>query len=412
MKKFVKIAWRNIWRNRRRSLITMTAIMFAILITGVTRSLQYGTYDTLESYAVRLMTGEMQLQKKGFFEHQTLAYAFPENLYPWDRLMDEYEFVEAYARRITSYGLVGSATTSAGAMIIGVEPGREKQVTYFMTQLAAGETLDDGDDRRVLLGKGLADNLNVTPGDTVVVLTQGFRNQLGADMYVVKGLIRSGNQELDRALMVMPLHNAQDLFSLYGRITQIVLATRDFRRTEDYASRMHIAMDGEELRVLPWQTLMPELLQLIALDNISGAIFLLFLLLIVGFEIMNTTLMAIMERIKEFGILQSLGVKPRQISLMLLLETGMKISLAVSTGLLLTFLFIQLIKDYPIPLSSELKKAMEAWGFYTDFYFTDRVRVFIEPLVAISVIAVLSVIYPIWTASRLRPVDALRKGQL
>ncbi|MDQ7062812.1 MAG: FtsX-like permease family protein [candidate division KSB1 bacterium] len=412
MSKFLKIAWRNIWRNRRRSLITMGAIVFAILITGVTRSLQYGTYDALESYAVRLLVGELQLQNKGFHEHQTLTYSFPENLFPWDRLVDEYDFVEAYAKRITSYGLVGSASTSAGAMIIGIEPGRERRVTHFTTQLTAGETLDDADDHRILLGKSLAENLNVAPGDTVVVLTQGYRNELGADSYIVKGLIRSGNQELDRALMVMSLRDAQDLFSLYGRITQVVLATDDFRLAEKYARRMHIAMDGQELQVLPWQKLMPELLQLIALDNISGAIFLLFLLLIVGFEIMNTTLMAIMERIKEFGILQSLGVKPRQVSLMLLLETGMKIVIAVIVGLLLTFIFIQLTKDYPIPLSSELKEAMEAWGFFTDFYFTDKARVFLEPLVAISVIAVLSIIYPIWMASRLRPVDALRKGQL
>ncbi len=413
MRKFVKIAWRNVWRNRRRSLITMGAMIFALMITVVTRSLQYGTYDALESYAVRLLVGEMQVQKRGFKDNQTLSYSFPAEEVPLDRLASADGVVQAYSKRITSFGLVASTATSAGAMIIGVQPDAEKRVTHFTTQIILGETLNSGDDHRVLLGHSLARNLGVAPGDTVVILTQGFHNELGADSYIVKGTIRSGNQELDRALVVMSLRDAQDLFSLWGRITQVVLRTPDFRRAPRYARRLSAALDhrDQDLVVLPWQQLIPELLQLIALDNVSGAIFLLFLLLIVGFEILNTTLMAVMERIKEFGILQALGVKPRQISLMLFLETSMKIILALIIGLILSYGIIQIIKPYPIPLSKDMHEAMASWGFVTDFYFTDRIRVFLEPLFAIGIISVLSILYPIYKSTKLRPVQALQRGK-
>ena len=409
MRKFIKIAWRNIWRNRRRSLITMAAIVFAVLISGITRSLQYGTYDALESYAVRLLVGELQIQRAGFQDKQTLAYAFPEDVFDWDDLLQQYPYLVTYAKRITGFGLVGSEVTSAGAMILGVQPDREIQVTHFMKQLAAGEPLEPGDDRLVLLGKTLAKNLQVGIGDTVVVLTQGYHNELGADSYVVKGLVRSGNIDLDRALMVMPLHNAQELFFLGNRITQVVFLTRDFRRADGFARQMNLTSNGLDFVCLSWEKLMPELVQLIAWDNVSGAIFLVFLLIIVGFEILNTTLMAIMERVREFGILQAIGVKPRQLGLMLLLETGFKITMALMTGLLLTFVVIQIVKNYPIPLSGELKKMMEAWGFLTDFYFTSKPRVYLEPLIAVALISVLSILYPIRVATRLIPVEALRR---
>ncbi|RMD93014.1 MAG: ABC transporter permease [Calditrichaeota bacterium] len=410
MFKFTRLAWRNIWRNRRRSYITMGAIVFAITITGIMRSLQYGTYDALESYAVSLLVGEIQLQKKGFQDQQTLTYSFPENALPWNRFLADHVPVKAYSKRITGYGLVGSELTSAGAMIIGIEPGREKRVTVFTTLLTGGHTLEDSDDHRVLLGRTLAKNLNIGVGDTVVVLTQGYHNELGADRYIVKGLIRSGNQELDRALVVMSLRDAQELFSMEGRVTQVVFKTANFRRARQYARLLSSRLDETDLQFIPWQQLMPEMLQLITWDNVSGAIFLIFLLIIVGFEILNTTLMAIMERVKEFGILQALGVKPRQLSLMIFLESIFKIVLAISAGLVLTYVIILLIKSHPIPLSGELKEAMQSWGFITDFYFTDKPRVFLEPLVTVSIISALSLIYPLRMATRLSPVESLRRA--
>ena len=139
---------------------------------------------------------------------------------------------------ITGFGLVSSDSSSAGALIVGIEPGRECEITQFVTLVKEGDRLAPGDDRRVLLGVTLARNLQVGVGDTVVVLTQGYRNQMGADTYLVKGTVGMGNAELERGLLIMPLHNAQELFSLYDGITQVVVSTTDFRKANSRAKRL------------------------------------------------------------------------------------------------------------------------------------------------------------------------------
>lgn len=408
MSKITKLAWRNIWRNRRRSLITMAAIVFALLVTIVTRSMQYGTYDATESHAVQLYTGEMQVLRSGFHSKQTLTYSFAGDAHNWQAILKSHPGLLAYSRRITGFGLLGSNTTSAGATIVGVEIEREPEVSRFTTRLDEGQPLRPEDSHLVLLGNSLAKNLKASVGDTIVVLTQGYRNEMGADSYVVKGIFQSGNPDLDRLTMVMSLDDAQELFSMQGRITQVVFRTRDFRQAKKYALTLSRGLN-DEFEVLPWQELLPELLQIIAWDNVSGGILLLFLLLVVGFEIMNTTMMSIMERTREFGILQSIGLKPRQIKGLIVLETVLKISTALCVGLAIALVLIAIFKNHPIDLGGDYKKVAEAFGFEAKIYLSDRIRVFAEPLVSISIISSLALLYPLRMVSRLSPVEALRR---
>lgn len=407
----LKLAWRNVWRNRRRTLITMAAIVFAVFITALMRSLQYGTYDALEAYAVSLFTGELQIQRQGFEQERTLNYSMRDQPERWQMLVGSMPALHAYARRVNSFGLVSSDSSSTGAMIVGIEPASEAEVTTFSTaeMLAAGEPLSPDDRLHVLLGKQLADNLGLRVGDSVVVITQGYRNQLGANLYHVKGLMRTGNVEFDRNLMVMTLDEAQELFSMPGRITEVVLKSSNFRRAGQYASMISTQLDGETFDVLTWRELLPELEQTIALDNIGGAIFLVFLLLVVGFEILNTTMMSFVERVREFGILQAIGLKPRQLGWLITLEAGIKITLALAIGFLLSYAVLAVMSHYPIPLSDELKEAMSEYGFITDMYFSVGGRVFLEPLLSIAVISFLSLLYPIRLATRLTPVEAMRR---
>ncbi len=409
MTKLLKLAWRNVWRNRRRSFITMGAITFSVVTIAVTRSLQYGTYDAMEAYAVRLFTGDVQIHRAGYHEEKLLSFSLLEDDQNWSALLDEQPWVKAYCRRLTGFGLISSDASSAGGMILGVEPEAERQVSAFVRNTFEGLSLHAGDDHAALLGQTLARNLDVGVGDTVAVITQGFRNQMGADLYVVKGLLRTGSLELDRALMVMPLPAAQDLFAMEGRFTEVVLHTDSYRHDEQYASRLRAALDQADYEVMFWGDLLPELRQAILLDNVSGAVFLAFLLLLIGFEIFNTTTMSVMERAREFGVMQSIGMKPRQISLLVGLELVLKISVALAAGLLITFVLALIFKDQPLPLSQEFIELSNSFGFPLDeLELSTRSAVFLEPLVSVLIIAVLAMIYPILKVRRLTPVEALR----
>lgn len=389
----------------------MGAVLFAVLIMALTRSMQYGTYDTMEANAIRQFIGEVQVQRAGYQEEQTLSYALQEQEQDWDYVLGSQGWLDAYARRVTGFGLVSADSASAGAMIVGIEPGREPEVSLFVRTPTRGALLAEGDDHAVVLGDVLARNLYVDVGDTVVVLTQGYRNQMGADVYVLKGTVRTGSSEMDRALMVMPLHNAQDLFSMPGQFTQVVLRTNDFHQADRYADELAAHLDGGDYDVLDWDVLMPELRQMIVLDRASSLVFLGFLIILLWFEIVNTTSMSVMERMHEFGILQSIGMKPGQISLLVTMELLIKIALSLLIGLAAAGLMVWLLNDVAIPFPEDLLEMYEDFGISVDgMSFGAGPAVVLEPLVAVAIASLVAVLYPIFKVYRLHPVEALRSG--
>jgi ABC-type lipoprotein release transport system permease subunit len=373
--------------------------------------MQYGTYNTMEANAIRQFVGEVQVQRSGYHEEQTLAYALQEQEQDWDYVLGSQAWLDAYTRRMTGYGLVSADSASAGALLVGIEPTREPRVSLFVRTPTRGELLAEGDDHAVVLGDVLARNLYVGIGDTVVVLTQGYRNQMGADVYVLKGTVRTGSTEMDRALVVMPLHNAQELFSMPGRFTQVVLRTDDFHQAGRYATELAAGLDGDGYAVLDWDALMPELRQMIVLDRASSLVFLGFLVILLWFEIVNTTTMSVMERVREFGILQSIGMKPGQLSLLVALELLIKIALALLIGLALAGLMVWLLEGVALPIPEELLEMYEQFGLSMDgMSFGAGPSVVLEPLAAVAIASLIAVLYPIYKVYRLRPVEALRSG--
>ena len=409
MTKLLKLAWRDIWRNRRRSLLTMGAIIFAVMIISLANSMQYGTYDAMEELVVRLYAGDLQVHRAGFQEERTLSYSMEAYEQDWAECFAAYPWIEASSRRLSGFGLVSSDSSSAGAMIVGIEPKTEPHVSTFTNQPARGEALTAGDDHAVLLGQTLAKNLNVAVGDSVVVLTQGYRNVMGADLYLVKGLIRTGSPDVDRGMMIMTLPDAQFLFSMEDRFTEIVLRTQDFRNAGSYAADLREVLGEEQYEVMPWKALMPDMQQMRALDDAGNYIFYFFLILLIGFEIFNTTTMSMMERVREFGVMMSIGMKPRQISLLVGLELALKVVLALAIGLGITFAAVWMLKDNPVPLGGDMQQLYEEWGFTVDgISFSAQPIVFLFPMIAVAVVALLSMIYPILRLRRFSPVEALR----
>lgn len=410
MNVLLRLAWRNVWRNRRRSLITMSAVVFSVLIIALTRSLQYGSYDAMESQAVRLFMGEIQIQRAGFKEEQTFAYSL-DGESSWRAALDGSTFVTAASRRLTGFGLASSDESSAGALIVGVEPALESRVTDFSDRLQEGSALEPGVAGEALIGRVLANNLDVGVGDTVVVLTQGFQNQMGAELYAVRGLLKTGSLEMDRTVMVLTLEDAQLLFSMEDRFTEVVLGTTDFRRAGDYARRLEREIGDESVRVYDWDALMPEIRQMILLDNVSGAIFLAFLVILVGFEIFNTTTMSVLEREREFGVLQALGMRPGRIARLVAAELGVKLVISITVSMAACGLLLLYLEGHPIPLGEDLSRMYEEYGYsIEELLFSTRPAVFFEPVVSVALIALFCGIYPVVKVLRLETVTALRRG--
>lgn len=406
----LRLAWRNIWRNRRRSLITMGAITFSVLLIAFAHSVQTGTYEAMERHAVRLFSGEVQIHRAGYQEEQTFNYALTSAEQPWPGLLSSTPGITGFAKRLTGFGLVSSDASSTGAAILGIEPEAERAVTHFSAQLTQGTLLQAADDHAVLLGHTMAENLAVGVDDSVVVLTQGYRNEMGADLYRVKGLLRTGAPEMDRAMMVMTLADAQALFSMPGRFTTLVLRTTDLQHADRYAAQLQAILPAADYEVMPWRTLMPALQQTRALDDAGNMIFYFFLLLLLGFEIFNTTTMSTLERTQEFGVMQAIGMKPHQISLLVGAELFIKVFLALGVGLLTILVLALMLEDQSIPLSQDLIEIYQNFGFNVEaITFSVRPQVFIQPMTWVAIVSLLAMVYPVFKVQRLTPMAALSK---
>jgi putative ABC transport system permease protein len=381
----------------------MSAVVFAVLLISAANAVQQGTYDAMEEHAVRLLTGDLQVRHAGYEAEPSLELSLEEGAVDWEDALGG----RPYARRITTFALVSSDSASAGVLLLGVEPEREPQITSFADNVVAGRPLAPGD-YDVLFGQTLAQNLGVTLGDTVVVLTQGLYGAMGADVYAVAGLLRTGSVEMDRQLMVLSLDATQELLAMPGRYTQVVVRTESLRAAEALAPPLRQRL-GDGAEVLSWRQLMSELEQMRAMDDIGNSIFYLFLLLLVGFEIFNTATMSVMERVREFGILQAVGMRPGQISTLVGLELVLKVVLALGAAAVLVTALGLAFGGATIPFSQEMREAYEGFGVQMEgITFSARPSVLVLPFSAVAVIAALALVYPILRVRRFSPVEAFR----
>ncbi len=409
MTRLFKLAWRDIWRNRRRTFLTMGAILFAVLLISLASSVQSGTYDAMEELLVRMYSGDVQIHREGFHAEQTLSYSMEEDEIDWASLKARYPWASAASRRVTGFGLASSDSSSAGAIIVGIEPEAEREISIFASTPSEGQPLT-GNRGAVLVGEMLAQNLGVTIGDSIVVLTQGYRNVMGAELYAVTGLLRTGSPDIDRSMLVMSLVDAQRLLAMEGRITQLVIRTDDFRKAVSYAGVLHADLEDSDVEIMSWRAMMPELEQMRTLDDAGNYVFYFFLVLIIAFEIFNTTTMSMMERVREFGVMMSVGMKPHQISILVALGLALKVLLALLAGLVLASLALGYLAQNPIPLPENMQEMYQDFGFSMDSVsFSTNPKIFVFPTVSVTAAALLSMVYPILRMRRFSPVEALRK---
>ena len=410
MPTLLKLAWRNVWRNRRRSLITISAIVFSTIIISLASSFQSGTYEAAETNAIGFMTGEIQVHAAGYNKEPSLTNSIDGYAIDLDQLAEQFDWINVQAQRLMGFGLVSSDSSSAGAMVLGIEPEKERHVSAFARTPVQGAYLSATDYNQILIGQTLAKNLKVTIGDTIAVLTQGYRSAMGAELYRIKGLLDSGSIDIDRGTMIMRLEDAQQLFAMPGRVTHLVVRTQDPYDAPAQAAAIRDVYEDAPLEVMTWEELMPELMQTRALDDAGNYIFYAFLLLLIGFEIFNTTTMSIMERIRELGILQSIGMKPYRLSILVFFELIIKVAIALLiSGVLVTILFIAL-QDVIIPLPQEALDLYESFGFmFEGIAFSTRPDVFVFPFVSVFLVSICASIYPALKVLGYSPVSAMRK---
>jgi ABC-type lipoprotein release transport system permease subunit len=355
---------------------------------------------------LKIHTGNLQVHDLGYWDDKTIYKSFtpPEELI---RFLDEDKRIEAYVRRLNVDALISSGSDTDGILLIGVEPERELKFSSINKKKVKGEYLKPGDPNGIFLGDTLAKNLNVGVSDSIIVICQDFYGGIGAAEYKLAGTFRSGSPEIDRSMAFITLDAAQYLLSMDDRVSEVSVFLADSRALKKVTRDIKGIVDLEEYEVMTWDELLPELVQVIELDNVFGYIFFGMILLVVIFGILNTILMSVMERYREFGVMMALGTKPGDLIRLILTESFFIAVLGIVIGNIIGFAIAYYFSVVPIDLSS-YSASLESFGMDPHIYTKLYVWIFLLTDLVIIFSTLLSALYPAFKASRLKPVRALR----
>ena len=407
MKLLFKLAWRNIWRNKRRSILTLSAIAFATLIAVAMRGVQLGTYAVNIKYSVNLFSGFLQIQKEGYQKNPSLNKNFkitPE----LKTLLERNENILGFAPRIGGSGLISHRDKSQGAFIVGVEPSEEKKTTKFFERVKQGRFFEKSDGLEIVVGQTLLENLKAEIGDTVVILSQGVDGSLGNLKFKIVGTVKFGSPEIDQMAVFMGLYDAQDLMAMYGRINMLVIKLDDLMNVDDVKQYLNSNMPGENLAALDWMEVSPELKEGIEMDNASGIIMLVILMVIVAFGILNTVLMSVTERFREFGISLSIGMPQVKLVAIIFMETIFLAVVGIIIGDIIGYFINSYIVANPIEFTSEIGSLYEEYGWLPRIESTLDPFIFINTSLSTLVISIAAGLYPAYKVFKLEPLKGIR----
>ena len=409
----IKMAWRNIWRNPRRTILTISAIAFACVLLIFMLSFQFGSYDTMINSSVKINTGHLQIQAKDYYQNNKirLAVAQPAQM---EQILDSIPQVKAYTSRARAFALASSQTRTYGTLVVGVDPTKEARVSTLGSIIRQGSYLSAGrggnDLTGALVGRLLARNLSVELGDEITVLGQGKDGSVAATVVTVQGIYESGMDAFDRNSIQIPLTEFQEIFTMGNAIHEVVVLAQDLAAVPRIKAQAQKALSdlkrNDSLVVLDWDELMPGLKQAIRMDLISGAFFYLILIMVVAFSILNTFLMAILERTHEFGVMMAMGTRPARLTRLVLLEsagmTFVGVLLGIGLGCLLTWYF----QTFGIDLSGA-SEILSQYGIPSRLYpKLTLLSASAGPLVVLA-ITVGAALYPALKIRRLKPVEAM-----
>lgn len=406
MSTFTKIAWRNISRNRSRSNITISAVAVGLAALIFLKGFVDGAdHQMVENYT-NLLIGHIEIHKAGFQQNMGLEKSIvnPEEIISVLRRNPD---ILAYSTRIKDFALVSSPEGSSGILLLGIDPDAEKKVSTLHSRIREGHFIKKGEDNKIVLGKQLAQNLKVDVGDKVVILSQASDGSTAAAAYEVGGTIVTGGEEIDKNLALITLKAAQELLVMPGRASEIAVKTNSLYHIDDIAQALKERISQKKYEILSWKDISPMIYQWIQFDLVFTSLILLIVLIVVASGILNTVLMGVLERIREFGIMLALGTKPSQISSMVAIESlflgifGVIIGAAVGVGAIIFF------GTHGIDLSV-MSHALNSYYIGSVIYTRLDVTSIVIYSVTVLFVSIFISLFPAARASRLSPIEAIR----
>jgi putative ABC transport system permease protein len=403
---YLLLAWRNIWRNRRRTLITLASVVFAVFFACLMQSLQHGSWANLIDNAVRFYSGYIQVHQHGYWDDKTLDNTF-ENQPDLQQKLAHHPNVTVVVPRLESFALASGDERTKGTLVIGIDPEKEDELSNLRKKLQHGSFLDLHD-KKVLVAEGLADFLKLTPRDTIVLIGQGYHGANAAGKYEVAGILKFPSAQLNDQVVYLPLPEAQWLYNTGDRLTSFSLMVDNPDQVTAITQSLKSELKETDYEIMDWKELMPELVQGFEIDTIGSQIILFILYAVISFGIFGTFLMMTAERRYEMGVMVAIGMSRLKLQAVMFLEIIMLSLGGALIGMLVSLPLILYLHHHPIPVSGEMAELFQSYGMEPVIPFSRKPFIFVQQAYTVALITAVLGIYPLWFIQRLRPVIALR----
>ncbi len=472
MREYFKLAWRNIWRNKRRTMITAASIFFAVFIAIVMRSFQLGSYDHMINNFVESYSGYIQVQHHEYWEKRGIDYTieFKDTIL---NKMEDIPNVKAVVPRLESFALASSGENTKGAIVMGIDPEKENRMTAARDKLVRYRVTDEalqhlenqtsipenvmeklselnnesyagfekllldlnmennGDkpyidlikkatqfpgeylsnnENKVLVADKLAKFLHLGVGDTLILISQGYHGRSASGLYEVKGIIDLPNPELNRSFIYMPLAQAQEFYSAYDMVTSLAVNVHnnDDQHIQDTEAIIRGQLNSDMYAVKDWKEMNKELVQQIQSDNASGKLILAILYIIIAFGIFSTVLMMTAERKREFGVMVAVGMQKFKLAGIVTIELIVLGFIGLVSGMLASIPAVLIGNRNPIRLTGELAESMESFGLEPVMPFANIDFYYVNQAFVVLALIVVAMLYPVYSITKIRVVNALR----
>jgi len=405
----LKLAWRNIWRNKRRTFITVASIFFAVLFSIFMNSFQKGAWVRMLDNIVNYYYGYGQIHQKGYWDEKTINEALELN----DELLQlpaQIKGLKQVIPRLETFALLSSGEHTSGMMIVGTNPDAEDKLTQLKSRITEGIYFDQND-KALLIAEGVKDLLKVNLGDTLVILTQGYHGVNAAGKYPIKGVVHFASPDLNKRMIYLPLGETQNLLGASSLATSLALQLDDIDYLESVITELQEKLDTETYEVMDWQAMLPDLVEAQKTDAAGNYVFLLVLYLIISFGIFGTILMMVKEREYEFGVLLSIGMSRRLLAFSTWIEILFMALLGIVFGMLAALPLVHYFKVNPIDFSQYgdgMAETYAKWGFDPIFPTIMDASLFYSQAILVLVITSLLAFFAIWKVYKLKPVEAMR----
>jgi putative ABC transport system permease protein len=400
------VALRNLFGHLPRTLLTVGAISVGLASLIFLWSFNEGLHQNMLGNFQKAIIGSLQIHHEGFFQHPELSDYIQDPQRIEEALKES--GVEHFSRRLDAFGLAASDETTEGVMLIGMDPTTEPQVTELGKRIGIGRFLQPDDHYALILGATTANNLRVKLGGQVIIIGYDRYGAMLAESFTLIGIITSGEMGLDRGMAVTSLETLQEMVDMQGMVTTFALSVAE-QRIPSLVSELQKRLQGEAIEIMPWYVMFPVMKEWVTLHNGFLYLFIGIVLFIVLAGELNTLLLSMLERTREFGIFMAIGTSRQEIAALLIIEAVSIGLIGTLGGLVLGFLIVELTGSTGIDLSILLGSTSR---FYVDPLIYPQLK--LDQLgitvTAILLASALSGLYPAWRASLLQPAEAIRNG--